>query len=403
MEGDDASENSTVTLVKGAEASEDAGPLMPEDSFNSNTIVFSDANFPRFMSADSESNVESIFFENKLLQTELCSSDISKMEDIVQKYYSAYYIKSKNLEDKTTFFGLSNFSSDNDKVKYFTGLPNFTVLNVIFHFVKDHIAGGKVLTLFEEFVLVLTKLKLNIGLQALAYLANISVSTVSRLLLKWLVVLDYRLTPACIIWPDREALQKTMPFCFRSAFGTKVTVIIDCFEIFIDRPSNLLTRAETWSQYKHHNTTKYLIGITPQGAISFISKGWGGRVSDKYLTEHSGLLDKLMYGNLILADRGFTVSESVVMAGAQLQMPAFTKGRDQLTAVEVDKSRTLSNVRIHVERVIGLIRQKYAVLNGPIAIDFLTSRSGEIIPLVDRMVRVCCSLSNLCESVVPFY
>ena len=31
----------------------------------------------------------------------------------------------------------------------------------------------------------------------------------------------------------------------------------------------------------------------PQGTVSFITNGWGGRVSDKYITEHSGFLNKL--------------------------------------------------------------------------------------------------------------
>ena len=56
----------------------------------------------------------------------------------------------------------------------------------------------------------------------------------------------------------------TMPRCFFYAFGHKTTVIIDCFEILIDRPSNLLARAQTFSSYKHHNNVKVLIGITPQ-------------------------------------------------------------------------------------------------------------------------------------------
>ena len=56
----------------------------------------------------------------------------------------------------------------------------------------------------------------------------------------------------------------------------------------------------TWSNYKHHNTVKFLIGVTPQGVISFISKAWGGRVSDKYLTENSGLLRKLFPGDIVL-------------------------------------------------------------------------------------------------------
>ena len=77
-------------------------------------------------------------------------------------------------------------------------------------------------------------------------------------------VMHVRMTPL-IVWPSRDALRKTMPMPFRKYFGTKCAVIIDCFEIFIDRPTNLKARAETWSSYKHHNTVKFLIGITPQG------------------------------------------------------------------------------------------------------------------------------------------
>ena len=72
---------------------------------------------------------------------------------------------------------------------------------------------------------------------------------------------------------------------FRQSYR-KCVVIIDCFEIFIERATNLKARAQTWSNYKHHNTIKFLIGIAPQGAVTYISKGWGGRVSDVYLTEH---------------------------------------------------------------------------------------------------------------------
>ena len=87
--------------------------------------------------------------------------------------------------------------------------------------------------------------------------------------------MDIRLK-SLIFWPDRDALQKTMPDCFQASFGKKVAVVIDCFEIFCERPSNLKARASTWSSYKHHNTVKVLIGITPQGMVSFVSKTWGG-------------------------------------------------------------------------------------------------------------------------------
>ena len=92
-------------------------------------------------------------------------------------------------------------------------------------------------------------------------------------------------------------LEKNCPNCI---------VIIDCFEIFVDRPSDLLARAHTYSTYKHHNTVKYLIGVAPQGSVSFISDGWGGRASDKYITEHSTLLRNFIPGDTVLADRGLT-------------------------------------------------------------------------------------------------
>lgn len=145
---------------------------------------------------------------------------------------------------------------------------------------------------------------------------------------------------------------------------------------------------------------KYLIGITPQGSVSFISKGWGGQVSDKHLTENSNLLSNLISGDTVLADRGFDIKESAAMYCARVTLPSFTKGKKQLTGIEVEQTRHIANIRIHVERFIGLIRQKYSLLSGTQPIDFVISKEGDL-PLLDKIVTVCCVLTNLCDSVVP--
>lgn len=149
-----------------------------------------------------------------------------------------------------------------------------------------------------------------------------------------------------------------------------------------------------------------MIGITPQGTISFVSKAWGGRTSDKFLTENCGIIDKLLHGDLVLADRGFTIQELLMFKHAQLAIPAFTRGKDQLDPVEVGETRNIANVRIHVERIIGLLRRKYTILSGILPIDFLISSSTGsqegAIPMIDRILNVCSALVILCPGIVPF-
>ena len=147
---------------------------------------------------------------------------------------------------------------------------------------------------------------------------------------------------------------------------------------------------------------KFLIGITPQGVVSFISKAWGGRVSDKYITENCGILNNLLPDDIVLDDRGFDITDSFAMYRAKLYLPAFTRGKDQLSALEVEETRSIANVRIHVERVIGSVRQKYSILKGTIPLNFLTGREHDDIPMIDRIGRVSCALCNLCDSVIPF-
>ncbi|XP_065894965.1 uncharacterized protein [Dysidea avara] len=329
-----------------------------------------------------------------------CSSKIESLQKELAK--SKEHATSLTMELKKLTFN-EECLVDDDFAKTHTGLPNAKTVKAVFEHVLKTLPSDGVTKLspFQEFMCVLLKLRMNSSVEYLAYRFGVSPSTVSRIFLKWLKQMDLRLSNL-ILWPDREALRKTMPACFQASFGKKVAIIIDCFEIFIDRPSNLQARASTWSNYKHNNTVKVLIGITPQGVVSFVSKCWGGRVSDKYLTDHCGLLGKLLPGDVVLADRGFDIAESVGLMQASLHIPAFTRGKQQLSAIEIEDTRQIANVRIHVERVIGCVRQKYSILRSTVPINFVTKRANEEVPILDHIVRVCCALNNLCDSVVLF-
>ena len=58
------------------------------------------------------------------------------------------------------------------------------------------------------------------------------------------------------------------------------------------------------TDYKKHDTIKFLIPITPAGSICFLSNCWEGRVSDKNLAQACGFLKFVEQGDVVLADRG---------------------------------------------------------------------------------------------------
>ncbi|XP_067226618.1 uncharacterized protein [Chanodichthys erythropterus] len=296
-------------------------------------------------------------------QTEMSGDFIDSMTSELQNLRTENIQLRSCVENVSSSYDQSAFEGKDEKVLFFTGLPTYQILLALFTYISPHLPVKKSLNAFKVLMLTLMRLRLNVSTTFLSYAFNVSIATASRVFTDVIDVMFIRMKPL-VIWPEREQLVKTMPMQFRKQFGKKCVAIIDCFEVFIDRPSNLIARAETWSSYKHHNTVKFLIGITPQGTVSYISNAWGGRVSDKYITENCGFLDNILPGDLVLADRGFDIQDTLGCIMAQVKMPAFTRGKSQLAPVDVETTRKIAHVRIHVERVIGSVRQKYCILGG---------------------------------------
>ncbi|XP_022183201.1 uncharacterized protein LOC111042812 [Myzus persicae] len=322
--------------------------------------------------------------------TELTMANISGLELLKDKC--------DQLEREVNYFNFSEntFLNRPTMFTYYAGLT-MDVFKLVLESIKPGLTAlNQRLTEFQKLLLCLMKLRLNLPFKDLGFRFNITGATASMIFRKVIILLEH-MFKRLIHWP---ALRSTMPQSFFNVFGNSVAVILDCFEITIEKPSNLKARAQTWSSYKNKNTVKYLIAITPQGSISFISEGWGGRTSDKYITENSNLLNKILPGDVVLADRGFTISESVGFHCATLKTPGFTRGLPQLHPCTIEETRKIASVRIHVERVIGLTRSKFKILNGPVQITTLKHQDDRTC-LLDSIVTVCCILTNMCNSVVP--
>ena len=158
----------------------------------------------------------------KALQKEL--DQLHKERDDLRRVYD-------ELKSKVCFME-ENFKDDDKKVKYYTGLPSYSVLKALIDFMLEDLQLPSTIksakkSVFEQLMMVLMKLCLNLGDQDLAYRFQVTQSTVSRYFNRWVDVL-YTCLLCLITWPERDELLRTMPMEFRKHFR-KCVVIIDCF------------------------------------------------------------------------------------------------------------------------------------------------------------------------------
>jgi hypothetical protein len=285
-----------------------------------------------------------------------------------------------NIEDDESL-AKHDIKNDTDAM-FYTGVTYISFWTIVATLQKFNSFAFS-LPLCDQIFLCLLRLRHAMVYEMLARKFKISRSQVHRIYQSWLDVMAEQLAKL-VVWLPRETIKACLPKSFENY--PKTTCIIDCAETFIQRFKHLRSRAETYSNYKGHNTAKYLVGIAPHGQIMFISRAYGGRCSDKYITNDSGFLDYLQSGDEIMADRGFTIQDLLFPMRVKLNIPAFTKGRKQLPAEEVIKTRRIANVRIHVERAIRRLKV-FKIISGTVPVTSLKQ--------LDKILIVCAALVNL--------
>ena len=272
-------------------------------------------------------------------------------------------------------------------------------------FVQPNYTRRHSITQIDQLMLTLVKLRHNPSFRLLSIIRGVPKSTVIDFFWRWIDLL-YAKIGFLVRMQDRDSIFKIAPPVFKEKFP-RLTCIIDCFEVFIHAPKKLLARSQCYSSYKKHTTVKVFVSCNVLGAVNFLSCAYGGRASDVQIVRESGFIDPKLHlpGDQILADRGFTLHDDFAAAcGAELLTPAFTRGKKQLSAREVEVSRKISSVRIHIERVIGLLKNRYTILQGTMLIHCVKRQQDEldacIVASCDKIINVCAALNNMSESIV---
>lgn len=108
-------------------------------------------------------------------------------------------------------------------------------------------------------------------------------------------------------------------------------------------------RLKLYSQYKSNHTIKFLIGISPAGLITFVSRAYGGRASDGKNFEQSNLVTKIEAGKSIMIDKGFHIDEVCNMYNVKIIRPPFLQ-KNQLSEEEAKLNLQIARAKVHIER-----------------------------------------------------
>lgn len=293
-------------------------------------------------------------------------------------------LKEQLAKQKQTF-SFSQISSDSDKVKYFTGLPDAaTVLfleALLSKFELKYHSDWTVqlLPLVDQLLLTLMKLRLNCGHLDLATRFNCSKATVTNIFLTIVSAL-YDILYVGMLEnniPSTAKNQALLPDCFRPFPNCRI--VLDCTEVAVHKPERLDTQSNLYSHYKGRTTHKTLIGVAPNGVITFASNCYGGSASDKAITEDCGVLKHLQPGDMVMADKGFTIKD-ILPEGVLLNIPSFLVN-GQFTQEEVNKNKLISSARIHVERSIGRLK----------LFRILDHIPHQYSPNINKILKVCVS------------
>lgn len=244
----------------------------------------------------------------------------------------------------------------------------------------------------DRLLLCLVKIKLGITFTAISIFFKLHRSSCSRIF-KYLLFILVSNTKSFVFWPSKQTIISTLPKAFKLHYPN-CRAIIDCTEIKTEQPPSVNQRVLMYSNYKSAYTCKFLIAIAPNGMITFVSKAYGGRSSDSFITNDSGFLNLLEPGDEIMADKGFPgIKTAVGENNSILVMPPFMHN-GMLTQDEIINTYQIASVRIHVERSI----QRVKIYN------ILQKIPTELLQCIDDIIFLCCVMTNLQPPIIkaPF-
>ena len=186
-------------------------------------------------------------------------------------------------------------------------------------------------------------------------------TTGGRAFTTWLNFLSRSLQPLVRLPCLVREVQNLAPKNFLDKGYGNCVIVLDATELEIPRTWQTDMNWACYSTYKGRQTAKVLVGITPAGAICHVGPAYPGRMTDADVVKKSGLLQSMKeaglsgHGLLVISDKGFNaISPLLIKEDLLYVAPPYKRQREsQFTGADMESQWEVANLRIHVERAIG--------------------------------------------------
>lgn len=280
---------------------------------------------------------------------------------------------------------LCNFITSDASLITLTGLNSQQMLDKIVESVCLIYKDQRVhkLSVKDRVILTFVKMKWNLSYALLGIFFGLT-PTLCRTYLFRMIKLLSSVLKAVIEFPSMNEIRQNIPICFEEFKDTQI--VLDCTEIYTQIPKCLCCRIRFYSHYKGAQTVKFMTGVSPAGLITFISKPYGGRASDKIIFENSNLIDKLEENSSIMVDKGFLIDSICAEHNIKLYRPPFLRSKKQLDENESQYNTKIAAARVHIERTNQRIKI-FKVLSGKLP--------WGLVHCVEDIFIIACAVTNL--------
>ncbi|XP_064485969.1 uncharacterized protein LOC135398498 [Ornithodoros turicata] len=265
---------------------------------------------------------------------------------------------------KTGDFAVTFLSLINDNnISSITGLRSVALLDELSRLLEKKMQmSSRVLTSKSKVVMAMMIIKHALSLDFVSNLFGCAPPTCGKAV-KYTISGLAAILETAITWPSKEEVLMNLPSCFKP-----------------------------FSKYKRGQTLKHLIGISPAGLITYVSKGYGGRASDKAGFEQSQFVKKLLPGiDHIMVDKGFLIEDTCENHLINVIRPPFLRQKKQLSKQEALQTKKIAAARVHLERAIQRMKI-FKMLRYKVP--------WHMVPVADDIVIITAALTNPSRPVI---